>query len=196
MNATRSTRNVFTLAANVCGAVMLAGALAGCASSARPEQMVLKTETDTRPFPQPLLHAMCVRTVSGGEKTNPLWVSKVDNDGFRAALQSSMDGAQLTAAATDCSYPVDVNLLGLSQPVMGFDMTVTSHVNYKVYDKAGAPYLLETIDAPFTATMSDAFVGVKRLQMANEGSIRTSIEKFFVKLRDHVTTARAALSSK
>jgi hypothetical protein len=181
-------------AAAATGARILAGAallacLAGCASSARPEAMVLKTEADARPFPQTLLHAMCVRTVTGGEKTNPLWVSKVDNDGFRTALASSMDGVQLAAPADGCSYPVDVNLLGLSQPIMGFDMTVTSHVNYKVYDKAGQPYMLETIDAPFTAKMSDAFVGVERLRLANEGSIRTSIEKFFVKLRDHDSPA-------
>jgi hypothetical protein len=169
-------------------AIALLGLLAGCASSARPEQMVLKTEVDTRPFPSELLRSMCVRTVTGGEKTNPLWMSKVDNDGFRSALSSSMEGAQLVGSG-DCAYPVDVNLLGLSQPAIGFDMTVTSHVNYKVFDKGGQPYLLETIDAPFTATMSDAFVGVKRLQMANEGSIRTSIEKFFVKLRDHTAAS-------
>jgi hypothetical protein len=103
-----------------------------------------------------------------------------------------MEGAQLVGSEDSCSHPVDVNLLGLSQPAIGFDMTVTSHVNYKVFDKAGQPYLLETIDAPFTATMSDAFVGVKRLQMANEGSIRTSIEKFFVKLRDNAGPSPSA----
>jgi hypothetical protein len=172
--------------------IALLSLLAGCASSARPEQMVLKTGVDTRPFPNELLHSMCVRTVTGGEKTNPLWLSKVDNDGFRSALSSSMEGAQLVGSGDSCSHPVDVNLLGLSQPAIGFDMTVTSHVNYKVFDKAGQPYLLETIDAPFTATMSDAFVGVKRLQMANEGSIRTSIEKFFVRLRDHASPSPAA----
>ena len=70
-------------------------------------------------------------------------------------------------------------------------MTVTSHVNYKVYDPKAQPLVLETIDAPFTATMSDAFVGVERLRLANEGSIRASIEKFFDKLRD-VNPAKTA----
>ena len=157
--------------------------LGGCATAAKPEAMVAKTQTTDKPFPQFLTHAMCVRTVTGGEKTNPLWVSKVDNDGFRSALGTSMDSAGLSAAASSCAYPIDVNLLGLSQPGFGFDMTVTSHVNYKVYDSQAKPLVLETIDAPFTATVSDAFVGVECVRVANEGAIRLSIQMFFDKLR-------------
>jgi hypothetical protein len=158
--------------------------LAGCASAADPGAMtVAAVQTQTMAFPQPLAHAMCVRNVTGGEATNPMWASKVDNDGFRAALAASLDTAGLSAAATSCSYPLDVNLLGLSQPALGLDMTVTSHVNYKVYDRSGQPFLMETIDAPYTAKFSDSLVGVKRLRMANEGSIRESIQRLLEKLR-------------
>ena len=158
--------------------------LSGCASSADPSAMTIAPQASEKAFPQNLLHAMCVRNVTGGEETNPLWASKVDNKGFQAALGTSLDNAALTASADNCSYPIDVNLLGLSQPAIGFDMTVTSHVNYKVYDKTGQPYLLQTVDAPFTATVSDAFVGVERLKLANEGAIRESIKQFFDKLRE------------
>lgn len=158
-------------------------ALAGCASSADPTAMTVAPQASEKAFPERLQHAMCVRNVTGGESTNPMWASKVDNDGFKTALNTSLDSAGLAAPADKCTYPVDVNLLGLSQPAIGFDMTVTSHVNYKVYDSSGAPYLLETVDAPFTATVSDAFVGVERLKLANEGSIRESIKQFFDKLR-------------
>ncbi len=164
--------------------VLAALALAGCASSADPKAMTIAPpQASEKPFPDRLQHAMCVRNVTGGEPTNPMWASKVDNEGFKAALSSSLDGAGLSAPADKCSYPVDVNLLGLTQPTLGFDMTVTSHVNYKVYDSSGQPYELETIDAPYTATVSDAFVGVERLKLANEGSIRESIKQFFDKLR-------------
>jgi hypothetical protein len=158
-------------------------ALAGCASSADPTAMTVAPQASEKAFPERLQHAMCVRNVTGGEPTNPLWASKVDNDGFKTALGTSLGSAGLTAPSDKCAYPVDVNLLGLSQPTIGLDMTVTSHVNYKVYDSSGAPYLLDTVDAPFTATMSDAFVGVERLKLANEGSIRESIKQFFDKLR-------------
>jgi len=71
-------------------------------------------------------------------------------------------------------------------------MTVTSHVNYKVYDSKAQPLVLETIDAPFTATVSDAFVGVERIRLANEGSIRANIGQFFDKLRDAVPAKTAS----
>lgn len=167
-------------------ALSLIAGLAACATAADPGAMtVMAPQTAAAtPFPIPLQHAMCVREVTGGEETNPLWVSKVDDNGFKAALTASLDGAGLSAGSGTCGYPIDVHLLGLSQPVMGFDLTVTSHVNYKVYDASGQPFVLETIDAPYTATVSDAFVAVERLKKANEGSIRTSIQMFFDKLRD------------
>jgi hypothetical protein len=164
---------------------LLAGLLGACASAADPSAMALTSVPTAKPFPQKLQHAMCVRNVTGGEKTNPLWVSKVDNDGFRAALDTSLSGVGLAAAsASACGYPIDANLLGLSQPAAGFDLTVTAHVNYKVYDAAGQPLVLETIDAPYTANFSDALVAVERLKKANEGAIRLSIEKFFDKLSE------------
>lgn len=162
---------------------MLAG-LSACASAADPSAMAVTTQATDKPFPQKLQHAMCVRTVSGGESTNPLWVSKVDDDGFRHALNSTLDVAGLSAGSGTCTYSIDANLLGLSQPALGFDMTVTSHVNYKVYDASGQPLVLATIDAPYTAKFSDSLIGVERLKLANEGSIRVSIQSFLDKLRD------------
>jgi len=176
---------IAAIAMRVAALAMLAG-LAACATAADPGAMTLAApQTAAAPFPTPLLHAMCVRDVTGGEETNPLWVSKVDNAGFKAALSSSLDAAGLSAGSGTCAYPVDVHLLGLSQPALGFDLTVTSHVNYKVYDASGQPYALATIDAPYTATVGDAFIAVQRLKLANEGSIRTSIQMFFDKLRQN-----------
>jgi hypothetical protein len=157
--------------------------LSGCATPADPSQMSVATAPADSNFPPPLHQAMCVRTVSGGEDTNPMWLSKVSNADFQTALGNSLDSAGLSAATGSCKYPVDVNLLGLSQPSIGFDMTVTAHVNYKVYDAAGKPVMLETLNSAYTATVSDAFVGVTRLRLANEGAMRTSISDFFAKLK-------------
>lgn len=170
--------------------------VSACATAADPGAMTLAAPQPTeKPFPQQLQHAMCVRTVGGGEKTNPLWVSKVDNDGFRTALGSSLNGAGLAAPDGSCSYPIDVNLLGLSQPGAGFDLTVTSHVNYKVYDSSGQPYLLATIDAPYTADFSSSFMAITRLKKANEGSIRESVQMFFDQLRNSVPKAQTTATS-
>ena len=176
-------------------AVLLVGA-AGCASNADPKAMVIAAPTaaDAKPFPAPLVHAMCVRNVTGGEETNPMWASKVNNGGFKDALSASLDNVGLTAPSA-CSFPIDVNLLGLSQPSFGFDMTVTAHVNYKVFQPSGDPLLLQTIDSPYTAKMSEAFIGVERLKKANEGAIRTSIQDFLGKLRETTPKDPAAAAA-
>ena len=161
----------------------LALGLAACATSAEPDGMVLRNGPTADAFPAPLRQSMCVRSVTGGQDTNPMWISKVDDAGFRTALVASMSTASLLAPESACKYPLDANLLGLSQPTFGLDMQVVSHINYKVYGPAGQPVLLETIDAPYTATFSDAAIGMVRVKRANEGSIRSSIAQCLEKLR-------------
>lgn len=192
MTALLSKKSMYTGLKLAAVAAVVVG-LAGCATPADPKAMTVTAPAPAtaKPFAAALQHAMCVRNVTGGEKTNPMWASKVDDEAFKAALSTSIDAAGLSAGTTTCSFPIDANLLGLSQPSFGFDITVTAHVNYKVYQPSGEPLLLATVDSPFTATVGDAFVGVKRLQIANEGAIRTSIETFLSKLRD-VTPKDAA----
>ena len=155
--------------------------LAACATPADPERMAVSQAGAG--FPPTLQHAMCVRNVTGGEATNPLWVSQVDDAGFNEALSNSLSTIGLLGAQGSCRYFVDVDLLGLSQPTVGLSMEVTSHANYKVYDAAGKPALFATISAPYTAEFSESVVGSLRLKRANEGSIRASITQFLDRLR-------------
>ncbi len=157
--------------------------LSGCASDADPMRMVVRLPSADNSFPDALQHSMCVRSVTGGEATNPLWAAKVSNQAFQSALAQSMDAAGLSASSAACKYSVDANLLGLAQPSFGLDFEVTSHVNYKVYDPAAQPVMLETISAAYTAKFSEAALAVERLQRANEGAIRGSITQFLEKLR-------------
>lgn len=155
--------------------------LAACASPAEPANMAVTVPQAG--FPAPLLGAMCVRSVTGGEDTNPLWVSKVSDKDFREALTRSFQSAGLLAAPPDCRFPVDANLLGLAQPAFGIDLQVTSHVNYKVFAPSGQPLLLETVTVSYTAGFSDSAIAIIRLRLANEGSIRASITRFLERLR-------------
>lgn len=156
--------------------------LAACATPADPQRMVI-TQAPIGGFPAKLQHAMCVRKVSGGEATNPLWVSEVDDAGFSEALTNSLSSLGLLGAEGSCRYFVDVDLLGLSQPAAGFAMEVTSHANYKVYDAGGKAALFATINAAYTAEFSENVVGSFRLKRANEGAIRASITQFLDRLR-------------
>lgn len=167
------------------GALLLA--LSACASPARVERMVVTAAPEASAVNPALVEAVCVEKVTGGQKTNPLWTSEVDDAGFRGALEASLRNTRLLAESeAGCRYGLEAHLLGLAQPAFGFDITVTSHVNYKLLERAsGEPYYQTTVTAPYEASVSDAFIGVERLRKANEGSIRTNIRLFIDELIAH-----------
>ncbi len=146
----------------------------------------------------PLNNAVCVDRVTGGEETNPLWTSEVDNESFRKALVGSLRDNQLHAAAGAYEYKLNANLLGLAQPIGGFDLTVTANVNYEVLAAVTAePYYQTTVTTPYTADFSSAFAAIKRLRLANEGAIKANITKFMNELLLHTppTVAPSAPAS-
>ena len=74
-------------------------------------------------------------------------------------------------------------MVEIDQPSFGFDMTVTTHVRYVLTDTTINSVIYdEIIVAPHTATVGDAFAGVKRLRLANEGSGKKNIEGLLEKL--------------
>lgn len=170
-----------TLARLACITVL--AALAACATPAEPQRMVAAPEPGSGPFPAALAAGLCIGTVSGGSETNPLWVSQVGNGEFRQALEQSLSMHGLLAGPGACRWQVDANLLGLSQPVIGLDLLVTSHVNYTAGAAGQPPFLVATVTAPFTATFADHAIAVVRLKLANEGSIRRNIQQFLDQLR-------------
>lgn len=70
--------------------------------------------------------------------------------------------------------------------MFGLDFEVTTHVKYILTDRenTGAVVLNETIVAPYTATIGDAFAAIKRLRLANEGSGNANIQGLLEKLAE------------
>jgi len=164
----------------VCG---LAVILSGCATGARTGAMTVPVGGDLIvPDNSPLHNAFRVGTVDGGSDTNPLWKSNVSDENFRQALEQSLS-LQAMIAPERGRYTVNAKLIELDQPIIGFDMTVTAKVRYTVMmgDAPGAKFD-ETIETPYTANFSDAFLGVERLRLANEGAIQANIKAFIEKL--------------
>ena len=171
--------------------------LVGCASASKPGAMLASVSEQTIiSETSPLREAVRVGDVDGGKKTNPLWSSQVSSEDFSEALRQSLSAhAMLSGGEGD--YRLDASLLKVKQPFIGIDMTVTSTVLYELTNlKTGAVVFEETIETPYTAKMSDAFVGVKRLQLANEGSIKSNISsiiKMMIKKVDNASGANIAL---
>jgi hypothetical protein len=162
--------------------VMISTAFAvGCATPASQQMMSVTSPTISGPKVDPRLKGTVhVRNVSGGQDTNPLWVSQVGTNEFRGALLDSLKAYGYSAAdPKDAKMFLDANLQSLSQPFAGFTFNVVSVVNYTVEAKdSSTPSTRIPITATGTATVSDAFLGTERMRLANERSIKENIAKF------------------
>lgn len=157
-------------------AMLAAAILSGCASAARPVAMI----SGTTPGMADISDDFVVVSVTGGEETSPLWVSKISSEDFKQALISSLQ----RAAAYDPSsgLKISADLVELKQPLIGFSMTVTPTVDYTIVDAAGTTVFKERVVSPYTAKVSDAFIAAERLKLANEGAIRENIRQFLALL--------------
>lgn len=155
--------------------------LAACASGAKPAQMV-SAEGPALAAGSPLSGSVTVGLMSGGSTTSPLWKSNVSNEDFAEALRQSLAARTMLATASG-RFVLNAELLELKQPIADFDMEVISTVKYRLTNADGAKTVFETtIIAPYTADFSSTFLGVKRLQLANEGSMRENIKKMVEQL--------------
>lgn len=156
--------------------------LAGCASPARVDKMTAATVSETLRTigNSPLKENVAVLEVRGGKETNPIWMSNVGGRDFQIALEASLKAAGLFAENTQAGkYHLKADLTKMDQPFAGFDMTVTAHVRYELFDSTtGKSIFTKDISTPFTAKVSDAFMGVVRLKIANEGAARANISQF------------------
>lgn len=156
--------------------------LSGCASASNPGAMaVAVTPQSLIDTTSSLSHAIAAPTVTGGKATNPMWVSNVSDEDFAEALRQTLS-ANTMLATENARFNLAAQLVQLKQPMMGFDMTVTATVRYTLTDMAGNTVWTKDIVTPYTARMSDAFMGVKRLQLANEGAIKANITQLVTDL--------------
>lgn len=161
------------------------GPLAGCATAARSPAMTARASTVSGiAVPATLHRNIAVGAVSGGHDTNPLWMSKVGNAEFEHALRDSLAAAGMLAEGPGPGdYVLLTDLQRLKQPVFGFNMKVTAVVGYQLRERSsGMPVFQTEVTTPYTAEMSEAFLGVERLKLANEGAIRTNIERLIQEL--------------
>jgi hypothetical protein len=166
-------------------ALLVAIGLSACASPAEMQNMVVAQQSlVTAEVNSPFKNALVIASVSGGETTNPLWTSEVGGDAFQGALSASLEQNSLLSKTIPSSrFDLYAALGSVNQPLFGLDMTVSSTVNYRVVDrKSRQEWFNESVFASYTATFSDAAIGIQRLRLANEGSIRENIKEFIKRL--------------
>lgn len=164
--------------------VLAVSALAACAQPARVSQMAVQNVLAPVVASNPdMLGSMSVAEVTGGSATNPIWLSKVDNPQFKEALESSLEfNGLLARSAGQSRFQVTATLLELQQPLIGFSLTVTPRVAYRVVETNGGREVMnEELVTPYTADFSSSLIAVERLRLANEGAIRESIKRFLTR---------------
>jgi len=157
--------------------------LAGCTSAAKPGAMAVKVSDDTIiSADSKLSQAVSIAGVDGGKKTNPLWTSEVSNEDFTEALNQSL-AAHAMLAEGEGKYKLTAELQKLKQPLAGLNMSVTSIVKYTLTDTSSGDVVMEElVEEKYTAKLGDSFMGNKRLQLANEGSIKANISTIIKKM--------------
>lgn len=164
------------------GLSLILPVLAACAAPARIGEMTatsLPSDVLAQATSSPLHRAVAVGSVTGGKETNPMWVSQVGNVEFRQALAQSLNTAGLLSFKEPAPYTVNATLKRLDQPVIGFDLTVTTHVEYVIErTDTRSPVFRTDVIVPYTASFGSSLLAVERLRLANEGAIRVNMERF------------------
>ena len=170
-------------AASVGSALILLLLAVGCASGAKPEAMVPADFAVTTRHPFPV-----VVEVTGGKETNPLWKSDISSDAFEKAVEAAIRNTGVFSGIVDHSnatYRLDVKLVKVMTPNVGFDMTVTVVTEWRLVEtRTGATVFEEYITTPYTATVGDAFVAITRVRLANEGAARDNIKEGIRRISD------------
>jgi hypothetical protein len=131
-----------------------------------------------------LRNAIAISKVGGGEKTNPLLVSKVGDEELHETLRLSLKKCGFLNTS-DVAAPsrLEVFLIELRQPRGGLTVIVDSVMRYKL-TRSGDDQVVydDIITASYKATVGDALYSLHRLKLANEGSVRTNIATFLENL--------------
>jgi hypothetical protein len=171
MNSRFSSR--LLVLAGIAGWALFCG---GCATASKSSAMIAAPEAPVTK------HAGSVSVaVSGGADTSSLGASNIANADFAEAIKASITQsglfAKLAGGADPADYQLEVNIVRLDRPTFGLSFTVNLETTWRLLHRGDAkPVWEKAITSTFTAKVGDAFAGVTRLRLANEGAARANIK--------------------
>ena len=165
--------------ANIVLVALLSITLTACASGARPDKMVASpVQAQQISASNKYFKSIAIEDVTGGKKTNPMWTSEVSDTAFKSALAESLRAHGLLNENGNPKYALNTKLVAVEQPLIGINFTVTSIVDYQLKTASNQIAYEKTIEKTGKATMGDSVLGVERLKIANEYSIKNNIQAF------------------
>ncbi len=151
-----------------------------CAQKAKMENMTVKDIQHIQ-FDSKFKNSINILKVEGGKETNPLWTPQINDEEFQKALIKSLRNSGLFSK--NAHYNLKVDIFKVEQPSYGLDLIVTITAKYTLIESKNHNIIFDKIiTTPYTATFSNAFLAVKRLELANEGAAKKNIQTFLVEL--------------
>lgn len=149
----------------------------GCATPAKSTAMVVAPVLE----PEKRHEGSVDINVSGGSKTTATSASQISSENFAAALSESIGKSGLFSSVAPVGgkgdYHLEVTIVRVDQPVMGFSMTVTIETTWNLSRKSDGEVLWRKgIQSTYTAPLGASLAGVTRLRLANEGAARENIQ--------------------
>jgi hypothetical protein len=156
---------------------LIAPTLAACATQ---QAMTVDNGTVINSNPK-YRNAIAVRSVTGGRLMNAATVMGVENDPFKAALESSLAANGYLAKSGTPKFYIDAKIVNLDQPLIGLDLDVTADVTYEL--SGTGPATSYPIKTTARATFSDSPIAADRMRIANERVMQQNIRQFLLALR-------------
>jgi len=125
-----------------------------------------------------------VASVEGGRETSSLSRSYVSSDQLKRALEMSLErSGYLAPDSARAGIEMRATLVSLGEPKGWLTFSVTSVVRYRAVNiPTGATMMDDTVVSVGKAGLSDALLGVTRVRLANEASIRGSLDALLKRL--------------
>lgn len=167
----------FIRTATAASGVAIALLLAGCATPADNRAMAVAAPAQAgKQHP----YSVGVAT-AGGAETSALGSTNIGNPELKAAIEKSIVDTRLfreVVQGQGGQYQLSVSVVQISKPTFGLDFTVSMEAGWSLVRMRDNQVILrKSITSSHTATMGDAFVGVRRLQLAVEGAARSNIQQ-------------------
>ena len=154
-------------------ASVLLGAMTGCANVASVNMV-------PQSFDAPNHFDKTIQVVVDTAKANDHFKHMVEDAEFKSAIEQSLLKAKLfkeVRASADSDYQLRVTVTSVGN-FWGLDAKVAVNTTWEVIDlQRQAPVWKDIVHSEFTATISDALGGAKRVKLAYEGALKDNIRK-------------------
>lgn len=168
-----SIRNI--LLSIIC-VVMVVGGVSGCVSPAKSTGMTVRDAKIQKQHPYSVKIV-----VEGGSSTDSLGFTPVSNEAFAKAVANSIIGLKLFSEVRNdgnVDYLLSIQIFSIEQQPIGFNLTTHVEVGWSLVDVVtGKRVMRKIINSSYTATVGEAFAGVKRMRLATEGAAKKNIEE-------------------